>query len=70
MMIAEVKKEVLTCLSDVMQSGKLKPVIDAHNKDYDALQARDAEMEQLIHEFKNTLMIEKIKMDTWENKVK
>jgi hypothetical protein len=49
---------------------KLKPVIDAHNKDYDALQARDAEMEQLIHEFKNTLMIEKIKLDTWENKRK
>lgn len=47
---------------------KLKPVIDAHDKDYHDLQAREAEMDRLIHEFKNSLMIEKIKMDTWENK--
>ncbi len=49
---------------------KLKPVIDAHDKDYDVLMARDLEMEKLIHEFKNSLLIEKIKMDTWENKKK
>ena len=48
--------------------GKLKPVIDAHNAEYEALQKREAEMEKLIHEFKNSLLIEKIKMDTWENK--
>lgn len=47
---------------------KLKPVIDAHNAEYQALQTREAEMEKLIHEFKNSLLIEKIKMDTWENK--
>lgn len=46
---------------------KLKPVIDAHNEEYEALQKRDLEMEKLIHEFKNSLLIEKIKMDTWEN---
>jgi hypothetical protein len=44
---------------------KLKPVIDAHDKDYQDLQARDEEMDRLVHEFKNTLLIEKIKMDTW-----
>jgi hypothetical protein len=48
--------------------GRLTPVIDAHNVEYDALQKREEEMERLVHEFKNTLMIEKIKMDTWENK--
>jgi hypothetical protein len=48
--------------------GKLKPVIDAHDLEYSALQTREAEMEKLIHEFKNSLLIEKIKMDTWENK--
>jgi hypothetical protein len=47
---------------------KLKPVIDAHNLEYEALQKREQEMERLIHEFKNSLLIEKIKMDTWENK--
>ena len=47
---------------------KLKPVIDAHDKDFTELQARDEEMDKLVHEFKNSLLIEKIKMDTWENK--
>mgnify|MGYP003578122302 CR=1 FL=1 len=49
---------------------KLKPVIDAHDKDFQELQTRDAEMDRLVHEFKNSLLIEKIKMDTWDNKVK
>jgi hypothetical protein len=48
--------------------SKLKPVIDAHNIEYLALQKREEEMEKLIHEFKNSLLIEKIKMDTWENR--
>lgn len=47
---------------------KLKPVIDAHAQDYNALQEREGEMDKLIHEFKNSLLIEKIKMDTWENR--
>lgn len=47
---------------------KLKPVIAAHDKEYEALRTRESEMERLLHEFKNSLMIEKIKMDTWENK--
>lgn len=47
---------------------KIKPVIDAHNKEYNDLLSRETEMEKLIHEFKNSLLIEKIKMDTWENK--
>ena len=49
---------------------KLRPVVEAHDKDYNELQAREQEMEQFIHDFKNSLMIEKIKMDTWENKQK
>jgi len=47
---------------------KLKPVIDAHNLEFEALQKREEEMEKLVHEFKNSLLIEKIKLDTWENK--
>jgi hypothetical protein len=47
---------------------KLKPVIEAHDKEYENLKTREAEMERLLHEFRNSLMIEKIKMDTWENK--
>ena len=48
--------------------SKLKPVIETHDKEYNAVQERDSEMEQLIHEFKNSLLIEKIKMDTWDKK--
>lgn len=47
---------------------KLKPVIDAHHREFEALQSRESEMEKMIHEFRNSLLIEKIKMDTWENK--
>lgn len=47
---------------------KLKPVIEAHDKEYENLKTREEEMERLLHEFRNSLMIEKIKMDTWENK--
>ena len=47
---------------------KLKPVIDAHDKEYNDLLTRETEMEKLVHEFKNSLLIEKIKMDTWENR--
>ena len=47
---------------------RLKPVIDAHDREYNELQERELEMDKLIHEFKNSLLIEKIKMDKWEAK--
>jgi hypothetical protein len=47
---------------------RLKPVIEAHDNEHNAMVARDLEMEKLIHEFKNSLLIERIKMDTWENR--
>lgn len=47
---------------------RLKPVIDAHDQEFSQLQAREEEMDKLIHEFKNSLLIEKIKMDRWESK--
>jgi hypothetical protein len=65
------KKQISTAMASMEANlGKLKPVIDAHNLEYEALQKREEEMEKLIHEFKNSLLIEKIKMDTWENKSK
>jgi hypothetical protein len=63
------KEQIATALSSMQVNlEKLKPVIDAHNQEYQDLQTRETEMERLIHEFKNSLLIEKIKMDTWENK--
>ncbi|WP_276372317.1 hypothetical protein [Chryseolinea sp. H1M3-3] len=66
---AEEKSQSIQAIASMQGNlDKLKPVIDAHEKDYQALQAREQEMERLLHEFKNSLMIEKIKMDTWENR--
>ena len=64
------EKTALKIAVDNMQANleKLKPVIDAHEEEFKALEKRDEEMERLIHEFKNSLLIEKIKMDTWENR--
>jgi hypothetical protein len=63
------RKEIASMIESMQANlAKLKPVIEAHDKEYQDLQTRDEEMERLIHEFKNSLLIEKIKMDTWENK--
>lgn len=63
------KQQIETGISNMENNlGKLKPVIEAHNTEYEAMQKREDEMDKLIHEFKNSLLIEKIKMDTWENR--
>lgn len=63
------KQEALANITHMQGNlEKLKPVIDAHDKDYNELQTREADMDKLIHEFKNSLLIEKIKLDTWENR--
>jgi len=67
----EEKKEFLNTIAGMQTNlDKLKPVIDAHDQDYNDLLKREEEMEKLIHEFRNSLLIEKIKMDTWEAKRK
>lgn len=69
---SDAEKAAALASVETMQANldKLKPVIDAHDLDYEALTAREEEMEKLVHEFKNSLLIEKIKMETWENKTK
>jgi hypothetical protein len=68
--VSDAEKEQLAPGIASMEANlaRLKPVIDEHNQEYEALQNRENEMERLIHEFKNSLLIEKIKMDTWENR--
>jgi hypothetical protein len=68
--VSEMEKEQIRAAMESMQGNleKLRPVIQEHDTEYNALQERDLEMEKLIHEFKNALLIERIKMDTWENK--
>jgi len=44
---------------------KLKMVIEASDKDYEDMKSKELEMDKMIHEFKNHLLIERIKMDSW-----
>ena len=60
------KQEALATIASLKGNlDKLKPVIDAHDQEFNELQKRELEMDKLVHEFKNSLLIEKIKMDTW-----
>ena len=74
-MLDQIRSKLATGDDEVIEGlqanlDKLKPVIESHDKEYADLQIREMEMERLLHDFKNSLMIEKIKMDTWENKQK
>jgi hypothetical protein len=65
----EEREQITTAITNMEGNlARLQPVIDSHNEEYKALEAREEEMEKLVHEFKNSLLIEKIKLDTWENK--
>jgi hypothetical protein len=48
--------------------SKLKPVVEASDLDYKEMVERELQMDKMIHEFRNHLMIERIKMDTWERR--
>lgn len=68
----EAAQEDLSVLSTVestrLQLDKIVPVIQSHDEAYHEMLQRDEEMSKLVHEFTNSLKIEKIKMNTWENK--
>ena len=63
--IPEAEKEHLVLMVQQMKINveKLKPVVLASDQDLAELEARDKEMEALVHKFKKYLMIEKIKME-------
>ena len=50
--------------------AQLKPVVESADQNLRDIRQKDEEMAQLLHEFKNYLLIEKIKLDTWENQAK
>ncbi len=45
---------------------KLRPVLQTSDEEVEALAAKEREMDRMIHQFKNYLLIEKIKLDTYE----
>jgi len=46
--------------------SRLCPVLTTSDEEMDALQEKEKEMTKLIHQFKNYLLIEKIKLDTYQ----
>ena len=42
---------------------RLRPVLQTSDEEVEALEQKEKEMDQLIHQFKNYLLIEKIKLD-------
>lgn len=44
---------------------RLRPVLQTSNEEVEALEQKEKEMGKLIHQFKNYLLIEKIKLDTY-----
>ena len=45
---------------------RLRPVLQTSDEEVEALATKEREMDKLIHQFKNYLLIEKIKLDTYE----
>ncbi len=48
---------------------RLEPVLQASDVELAEMEARELEMSKLIHQFKNYLLIEKIKMNKWEDPI-
>jgi hypothetical protein len=62
------REQNLRMKEQVMQNlVKLKPVVEASDESLRDIRQKDEEMAQMLHEFKNYLLIETIKLDSWEN---
>ncbi len=62
------REQTLLMREQVMQNlNRLKPVVETADENLREIRQKDAEMAQMLHEFKNYLLIETIKLDTWEN---
>ncbi|MDF2456651.1 MAG: hypothetical protein K0R51_2644 [Cytophagaceae bacterium] len=61
---AEEKEQVAAMVTQMKANlDKLKPVVEASDRDLASIEIHEKEMEELIHKFKKYLMIEKIKME-------
>lgn len=63
-----IREQNLLMKSQVMQNlEKLKPVVETADESLRHIREKDREMAQMLHEFKNYLLIETIRLDSWEN---
>lgn len=60
------EKESVEMMAQLEQTlSKIKPAVETVDKAFNEMKARDKEMSKLIHDFKNYLLIEKVKMNSW-----
>ena len=66
--LPEVSQQTTQVLAQLQQSlAQLKPVLDNSDQEFADLETAEVEMSKMIHEFRNYLLIEKIKLNTWQN---
>jgi hypothetical protein len=63
----EIKEQTMASMDQMRGNlAKIQEIVNASDIEYKDMKERDLEMSKLVHEFKNYLKIEKIKMDTWK----
>jgi hypothetical protein len=68
-MESALREQNLLMKEQIMQNlQKLKPVVEDADENLRDIRQKDEEMARMLHEFKNYLLIETIRLDTWENK--
>lgn len=64
----EMREHTETAIAQLQDSlFRLRPVLQTSDEEVEALAAKEEEMDKMIHQFKNYLLIEKIKLDTYPN---
>ncbi|WP_242917628.1 hypothetical protein [Pontibacter liquoris] len=63
----EIRRHTEAAIGQLHDSlDRLRPVLQTSDEEMEALQTKEKEMDRLIHQFKNYLLIEKIKLDVYE----
>lgn len=61
--VVEQTEDAIVHMNDSL--SRLRPVLETSDEEVSALETKEREMDKLIHQFKNYLLIEKIKLDTY-----
>ena len=61
-------EQVMGVKEQIIESlAMLRPVVESADQNLMDIRQKDNEMARMLHEFKNYLLIEKIKLDKWDN---
>lgn len=64
----EIRDQSEAVIENLEQSlNQLRPILQGSDEEMQNLEEKEIEMSKMIHQFKNYLLIEKIKLDTWQD---